>query len=330
MTVKIGICSTAHLHHAAYAPILASMDGVEFIGLTDEDEQRGRDAAANLNCDHREPEALLQTADGVVVCSTNADHAAWVDRAAAHGTHVLCEKPLATTTDAANAILETVTDAGIHLGVAMPLRFSEPIRSIRDALEADELGELRAISGTNRGEMPGSWFTDADAAGGGAIVDHTPHIVDVVHDLTGETVTEVYAESGTRFHDIDVEDVNVLSMELTDGTQFLLDGSWSRPDEWPTWGGATLEVLGRDGVVSADCFGQSLTYAGNTGDTDVEQIYWGRDPNEGLLVDFVDSIRADQPPTVTGREALQVVAVIEAAYESVETGQPISVDSITQ
>lgn len=326
MTVRIGICSTAHLHHAAYAPILAEMDGVEFLGVTDDNLARGRSAADALGCRYRKPEDLMAAADGVVVCSTNADHAAWVDRAADHGTHVLSEKPLAPTAAEASEIVDRAADAGIHLGVAMPLRFSEPIASAQTALQSGDLGTLRAISGTNRGEMPGGWFADPERAGGGAIIDHTPHIVDVVHALTGQEVAEVYARSGTRFHDIPVEDVNVLSMTLTDGTQFLLDGSWSRPDEWPTWGGATLELLGDDGVIAMDCFGQTLEYAGSRGDTDFETVYWGRDPNAGLLEDFVASVRNDRPPTIGGADAVHVVAVIDAAYRSVESGRPVTVE----
>ncbi|WP_225333194.1 Gfo/Idh/MocA family protein [Halomicrobium urmianum] len=323
---RVGICSTAHLHHAAYAPILQGMDGVEFLGVADGDEERGRSAAEALGCDYREPDELLDAADGVVVCSTNAAHREWIERAGERGTHVLSEKPLAPTVDEARAAVEAAEDAGIRLGVAMPLRFSEPIRRAEDALAAGELGDLYAISGTNRGEMPGGWFTDPEESGGGAIMDHTAHVVDVVHDLTEREVAEVYAESGSRFHDVPVEDVNVLSMTLEDGTQFLLDGSWSRPDEWPTWGGATLELQGRDGTMAVDCFGQTLEYVGSQGETDTETAFWGRDPNAGLIEDFVASLREGRDPEISGEEAVRIVAVIEAAYESVERGEPVSVE----
>ena len=326
MTVAIGICGAQHLHHEAYAPILQGMDGVEFLGITDDDPKRGREAADGLDCEFHESSDLLDAADGVVVCSTNADHTTWIERAGTHGTHVLSEKPLASTLDEARRAVEIADEAGIRLGVAMPLRFSEPIRRLRDALDSGDLGDLQAVSGTNRGQMPGGWFADPEQSGGGAIMDHTVHVVDVVHDLTDAEVTEVYAEAGTRFHDIAVEDVNVLSMELADGTQFLLDGSWSRPDEWPTWGGATLDLVGDAGAMSVDCFGQQLDYTGSQGDADYETVFWGADPNEGMLADFRDSLREDRHPETTGEEGVRAVAVVEAAYESVESGEPESVE----
>ena len=337
MTVAIGICGTQHLHHEAYVPILQEMDGVEFLGLTDVDGAwtaddvesatgRARAAAARLGCEFREPADLLDAADGAVICSTNADHVDWIERAGAHGTHVLSEKPLAPELDEARRAVEVADEAGVRLGVAMPLRFSEPVRRLADALDAGDLGELRAVSGTNRGQLPGGWFTDPEQSGGGAITDHTVHVVDVVHDLTDAEVVEVYAEAGTRFHDVSVEDVNVLSMELADGTQFLLDGSWSRPDEWPTWGGVTLDLVGDAGAMSVDCFGQQLDYTGSQGDTDYETIFWGADPNEGMLADFRDSLREGRYPETTGEEGMRAVAVVEAAYESVESGEPESVE----
>lgn len=330
MSVSIGLCSTAHPHYEAYAPVLADMDDVDFVGVTDEDAERGRAAAAELGCAYRPADELLTAADGVVVCSTNADHGRWIERAAEHGTDVLSEKPLATEYETARDIVETAADAGINLGVAMPVRFSEPIEEVAAALESGRLGRLHAISGTNRGKMPGGWFVDPNAAGGGAIVDHTAHVVDAVQALTGERVVEVYAESGTRFHDIPVEDVNLLSMRLRDGTQFTLDGSWSRPEKWPAWGGVTLDLVGTEGAVAVDCFAQTLDYVGSRGETDVEEAFWGADANEALLDDFVDSVRRDITPEVSGEAALHAVAVIEAAYKSVETGEPVAVDSGTQ
>jgi predicted dehydrogenase len=102
-------------------------------------------------------------------------------------------------------------------------------------------------------------------------MDHTVHIIDLVHRLTDTRVAEVYAETGTRFTDAAVEDVNVLSMELDDGTPFLLHGSWSKPDEWPSWGDASLEVTGTENVLELNCFAQRFEVV-----CDEDRILWGR------------------------------------------------------
>lgn len=321
MTVSLGILSTAHLHSNAYASVITGLDDAELVGVADSDEERGQAFAATHDTAFVNVDDLLDTVDGVIVCSTNADHARWVEVAADAGVDVLCEKPLAPVVEDAERIVTTCEAADVRLGVAMPLRFSHPAREARERLVAGDLGEVRAISGTNRGKMPDGWFADPEASGGGAVMDHTVHIVDLVHWLTGERVSEVYAETATRMHDVPVEDINVLSMELTDGTQFSLDGSWSKPEQWDFWGDATVELVGDDAVLSVDCFDQTFKHTCDS----VESVYWGTDPNEGLIADFVDAIRDDRPPEIPGADGVDAVRVVAAAYDSAERGEPVMV-----
>lgn len=325
-TVRIGIFSTAHLHSEAYAAELAELENAELIGVADEKSDRGQSFAASQEISYLPEEELLDLVDGAIVCSTNANHGRWVRQAAYAGVHVLAEKPLAPTTAEAQNIVETAERENIHLGVAMPLRFSEPVLRAKQRLDADELGSVQAIIGTNRGQMPGGWFVDSDESGGGAVMDHTVHIVDLVHWLTGERVSEVYAETGTKFHDIPVEDVNVLSMTLSDGTQFSLDGSWSRPDSWDFWGDATVSFIGTEATIEVDCFAQKLKHTDDTEEPGIQSVYWGTDPNNGLIEDFVDAVRTDRPPEISGEEGVAAVSVVEAAYESAEHGEPVEVE----
>jgi predicted dehydrogenase len=328
VTVSIGVLSAAHVHSDDYAAQLAERTDVEFAGIVDEDPERGRETAERHGTEYvAVVDAFLERIDAGVVCSPNVDHREWIDRAAAAGVDVLCEKPLATTVENAKAVVGRWRSANIRIGVAMPLRFCEPARRAKATLEAGRIGSVRSISGTNRGKMPGGWFTDPDLSGGGAVVDHTAHIVDLVAYLTGETVTEVYAEVETRFHDIPVEDVNVLSMELSDGTPFLLDGSWSKPDSWHTWGDATIELTGSDGTIAVDYTDQSVVHTPASGsDAGVNRVFHGTDTTEALIGDFVGAVRNDREPMTTPDEGLEAVAVVEAAYESAETGEPVTVD----
>ena len=325
--LAVGICSTAHVHTDSYAGILTGMEGVHLVGITDTDADRGTAAAERHGTEFVSSDDLLASVDAAVVCSINAHHLDWVRRCATAGVDILCEKPLAPTVEEARETVEVVNDAGIELGVAMPLRFSPPVQRASDAFDAGDVGEVHSISGTNRGKLPGGWFTDPDAAGGGAVMDHSVHLVDLVHHLTGERVAEVYCLSGTRFHDVPVDDVNVLSMELTDGTQFLLDGSWSRPEEWHFWGDAALELVGDDGTVAVDCFGQTLTHTADEGElSGANTVFWGDDPDAGLIADFVDAVRNERSPAVTPEEGLDAVRVVAAAYRSHRIGEPVTVD----
>ncbi|WP_276256371.1 Gfo/Idh/MocA family protein [Halomontanus rarus] len=326
--VPMGILSAAHVHTDAYAGVLADREDVSFVGVTDEDADRGREAAERHGTEYvADADDLLERIDAAVICAANVDHRAWFERAGAAGVDVLCEKPLAPTVEDARAIVDTWRESEIVAGITMPLRFCEPARRAKESLEAGEVGSIRSISGTNRGQMPGGWFVDPEASGGGAVMDHSVHIVDLVLHLTGEEVSEVYAEVDTRFHDIAVDDVNVLSMELADGTPFFLDGSWSKPDSWHTWGDATLEVTGSETTVAIDYTDQSLFHTVASGpDAGVHTAFYGTDANAELIDDFVDSVREGRDPLVTPADGLKAVAVIEAAYESARTGEPIDVD----
>jgi len=82
----------------------------------------------------------------------------------------------------------------------MPVRFSEPIRQAKAAVDEGKVGDLKAIVGTNilQQMAADTWFTDLERSGGGAIMDYTVHVVDLARWITGREVTEVYAEVGSQ------------------------------------------------------------------------------------------------------------------------------------
>jgi predicted dehydrogenase len=328
MSLDVGILSAAHVHTGAYAAELSDRADLSFVGVADEDERRGTACAARYETEYvADPNELLDRIDAGVICAPNASHRMWIDRAAAEGVHVLCEKPLAPTLEEASAIVDVWRESGVNVGVAMPLRFNEAAKRAKRALEDGEIGPIGAISGTNRGKMPGGWFVDPEQAGGGAVMDHTVHIVDLVEHLTGRSVAEVYAEIDTRFHEIPVEDVNVLSMSLSDGTPLLLDGSWSKPESWHTWGDATVEFVGSEGALAVDTTDQAVVHTVASGSqAGVHTVSHATDTSAALIADFVASVREDRDPMTTPEEGLRAVAVVEAAYESAERGEPVAVD----
>lgn len=325
---RIGILSPAHPHAGAYVTHLRQRTNAEFIGVS-ADDTRGLEPFAEEHPELVLPaEEILDQSDGVIICSTNTTHSRWIETAAASGVDILCEKPLAPTVEEAAHCVDVCDDAGVLLGVAMPLRFSPPVLRAKQQLEADAIGTLHSIVGTNRVTFPGrSWATDSDATGGGAVMDHTVHIVNLFRWLAGEEVADVYAELDTRFHDIDLEDTNVQSMRLTDGTICTHDGSWSRPDEWDTWGEASLKLLGSDGTIAVDVFGQTFKETRDSGESPgISAVHWGEDSNGPLVDDFVQAIRDGRHPRTAGTDGVREVAVIEAAYRSAERGERVSVE----
>jgi len=327
--MKIGILSFAHHHAEAYIQNLPLIPGVEIIGLADDDRQRGERMAWQFKARLFDSyEALLAARpDGVVICSENNTHRPLVEMAAGAKVHVLSEKPLATTLNDARAIVEACNRAGVKLMTAFPMRFSTPLLEVKARLDAGDLGQVYCFNATNQGQMPRKhrdWFVDKELAGGGAVMDHTVHLADLMRWYLGSEIVEVYAQTNHIFHadEVDVETGGLLMLTFANGVFATIDCSWNKPPYYPTWGGLTFELVTERGAVMVDAFKQNLTVYRH----DLQRpawAYWGSDANQAMLAEFVAALREDRPPRVTGMDGYRAVEATLAAYESAKSGQPV-------
>nr|PZN41135.1 MAG: gfo/Idh/MocA family oxidoreductase [Bacillota bacterium] len=323
--MRVAILSFAHMHAWSYAAAVKRNPEAELACIWDEDPDRGREAARRFGCPYVEDlEAALAPETGaVIVTAANAHHKDLALRAARAGKHILCEKPLATTLADGEAMIAAGKGAGVQLMTAFPCRYAPPVIRARAALQAGAIGEVLAIRATNRGRMPGGWFVQKELSGGGAVMDHTVHVVDLIRWLLGREVTSVYAEMATRFHDLEVEDCAILTMELEGGIFATLDPSWSRPPVYPTWGDVTMEFVGTRGTLWVDAFGQNLTLYNNRAQA-AQWIGFGADVDEAMVADFIRCARENRTPPITGEDGLRAMEVALLAYESAARGEPVS------
>ena len=329
--IKIGVLSFAHHHGEAYISNLRGMEGVELLGVTDDDSLRGQRIAAENHARyfHSYEDLFEAKPDGVIICTENNRHRTLVEMAASRGVHVLCEKPIATTLEDARAIVDACEKAGVLLMTAFPMRFSAPLLEIKAGLDRGDFGDIYCFNATNQGELPTkhrAWFVDPELAGGGAIMDHTVHLVDIMRWFTGSEVETMYARSNKVFHADEVEvETGALEMLTFENDVFAtIDASWSRPQYWPTWGGLTFEMVTQRGAVVVDAFRQNLNVYRHDWQRS-NWAYWGSDMNHAMMSDFADAIRENRPPWVTGVDGLRAVEATLAAYESDRTGQTVQV-----
>ncbi len=327
--MKIGILSFAHLHAEAYAHNLKALPGVELLGIADEDRARGEHFAGVYetrlfpSC-----EALLEAnPDGVIVCSENARHRPLVELSAQAGVPVMCEKPLATTLEDAQAMMEACERAGVILMTAFPMRFSAPLLEVKTLLDQGGLGRVYACNTVNQGQMPKryrDWFVDKELAGGGSVMDHTVHLADVLRWYLNSEVVEVYGQTNLIIHReaVDVETGGLVMLTFANGTFATIDCSWSRPLNYPTWGGLALDLIGERGVVSVDAFRQNLTAYDNRAEHPV-YLPWGSDADGAMLTEFVSAIREERAPRVTGYDGYKALEIALAVYRSAELGEPV-------
>jgi len=326
-TVKIGVLSFAHLHAMSYAQQLAQNPLIGFVGIAGSDLESAKHYATHFETTAFESdEALLDAPglDAVIICSENVHHRELTEKAAAAGKHVLCEKPLATTLADAEAMISTCKAAGVQLMTAFPCRYSPVMQRLKTIVDSGEAGEILAMRGTNRGRNPGGWFVDKALSGGGATIDHTVHVTDLMRWILKDEVKEVYAELSNGISHADFDDVGFLSLTFRRGVFATLDASWSRPKSFPTWGDVTLEIVTDRGTLSMDMFSQNLVlYSDRTGNVSWQN--WGGDMDGGMVGAFAEAIGAGLPVPITGEDGLRATEVALAAYRSSETLAPVQI-----
>jgi UDP-N-acetylglucosamine 3-dehydrogenase len=327
-SLRIALLSTAHVHTTDYADALRHVDGASLAAIWDDDNARGR-AFAQARGIPFLPDLDAPTAwdafDAVIIASENAKHAALCLAACRAGKHVLCEKPLATRGDDAAAMIAAAEHAGVLLATAFDMRHNLPAQAVKNAIDQGRLGEVLAIRATNHGQLPPGWFSDPALSGGGAVMGHTVHVVDLARWYLNDEPVEVYAEISDALYHAGVEDIAFLTITFRSGVVLTLDPSWSRPPSFPLWGDLTMEIAGTAGVISLDAFAQNVVkYPARTART--EWLPWSAEGKRSLLEDFVGAIRNGHAPAATGRDGARALAVALAAYASAKCGQPQPVE----
>ncbi|MEU4132515.1 Gfo/Idh/MocA family protein [Streptomyces wuyuanensis] len=336
--MKVALLSFAHVHAATYIRLLRDRSDIELI-VTDPDADpgdptRGKALADELGVTYRAgyDEALAERPRAVIVTSENARHRTLVELAAAAGAHILCEKPLATTENDARAMIDACERADVNLMTAYPVRFHPAFAALRHALSSGALGPLLSVHGTNNSSPPAlerPWFADPAFAGGGAIMDHTLHIADLLDVLLeGEQPTHVHAVANSLLtygtDGTEVESAGLLTLTYPRGLVATIDCSWSHPATHPTWGGLTLTCVGERALAEFDAFPPLLTGY----DTTQATTRWepaAIDLDAAMLESFLTAARTGQRAHPDGETGLRTLKTALAAYASLHTGQPATI-----
>lgn len=341
--IRIGLigCGKIGKTHAA---ALASLEEAEFVACCDADEGRARAMAAQYGVPQvfSDFEALFRSGavEAVCVCTPHPNHSAVVIAAAAAGVHALCEKPLTIDLDEANRMVEAADKAGIKFGGIFQRRFWPAAQRIRAAIDAGKLGTVTLGECAVRIWRPESYFAQDTwrgqwaTEGGGVLMNQAVHAIDLLQWYVGP-IREVFGRYNTFMHGayIDVEDTAVATLVGTSGTLATIQAASTYN---PTFGfrvaihgtsSATASVWERpEGVEGVN---DVWTIPGE----EAQQHDWQTSavPGPGFpsfhilqIRDFVQAVRDDRPPAVTGAEAKKALEIILAIYESSRTGRVVT------
>lgn len=323
--LRIGVVSFEHMHAQSYTQELVKYPEVTLVGIADENEKRGREMAATFKTNYyHEYESLLeQQLDGVVICTNNRNHAKVSIAAAKKGIHILVEKPFATTIADAHAMLEAAREANVQIMNAFPMRFNPNVIAAKKKIDAGLIGQVLTITSINHGKIPGGWFIDPALSGGGAVMDHTVHLGDLIRWFTGSEIKSVFCESGELLHHKGIDDTGLVMIELDNGVSATIDCSWAHHTNYPIWAQVDMQIIGTKGVIELKAFAQVL-HLDDQANQRFEDIGWNETGDEGLIKEFVQVCATGKTPLVTGLDGLRALEIALASYESSRTNEAVS------
>lgn len=259
--------------------------------------------------------------------------------------HVLVEKPMEVTPERAQRIIDACRENGVELGCIFQARTGRNVQLIRRALEAGRFGKLimagaqvpwfRSQDYYDSAGWRGTWKLD----GGGAMMNQSIHIIDLLCYLMGKPAT-VCGMTDTLTHKIEVEDTAAAVVRFQNHSMATIAASTScglgfsrRLEIYGECGSAVLEDdrLTRWSFVDERDQDEKIRRDGAQGDNlksghfDPKAI--GHEGHRCLIEDFTRAIRSGERPMIPGSEGIEAIKLICGIYESARTGRLYHFDS---
>jgi UDP-N-acetyl-2-amino-2-deoxyglucuronate dehydrogenase len=300
------------------------------------------DRAQKLAADHGVPafgsmDEMMTAAkpDVVTVVTESGNHADHVVALAPYGAHIIVEKPMALTLPDADRMIDACRHHKVKLFVMKQNRFNVPVVALKQALDAGRFGKL--IMGTVRVRWcrPQSYY-DQDswrgtwALDGGVLANQASHHVDLLEWLMGD-VQSVFAKGTTALAKIEAEDTAVAILKFKSGALGVIEATTAtRPKDLE----GSISILGEKGSVEIGGFAVNKMKAWafespEPIDADIFEKYSVNPPDvygfghHAYYNDAVSRIVNNMPPPVDGLMGRKSLELINAIYESIETGTEI-------
>lgn len=341
--LRVGLIGCGSIAQAVHLKILSRLRNVELIGIAEPDSIRRKQAQA------RAPKAAAVTnyhellemsaLQAVVICLPSELHAEAAKTATAKGKHVYLEKPMATSLTEAQSLIDVWKNAGTVGMIGFNYRFHPLYQAAKAQIESGKLGRLltiRSAFASHPHQVP-EWKRSR-TTGGGALLEHGSHHVDLIPFLTGERILKVFSEVHTGRSEADTAS---LHLHLTGGVIVQSIFSLNAVEE------DRMEIYGQSAKLALD---RHLSFHLQYREADlnfspaarllavlksvmpngylVRKILQPRkEPSYRLaLQHFVNAAIGNQPVKPDFDDAYRCLAVIEAAEKSARSGQVVAVE----
>jgi len=321
--IRVGIIGAGYIGNV-HAAILARDERVQVTAIHDLDHER----AAKLARAHDAHVAstateVIERCDAVYITTPNTQHVALTLAALDAGKHVFCEKPLATNIDDARSVFDHATNKSARslCQVGHNRRFAPVYSSLKQLLAETHVAHSAHVK-MNRGELLNPVWTGDSSVTGGFLYETPIHMFDMMRFLFGEVETIVALGSRHEYKEID--DFSVL-LKFASGFHATLataaDASWLFPFERVEvfCHHATLVTREMESLII------STNLQGHLTEQSMQQL--PREEKWGYVQEdraFIDAIVNRTPSLVTAFDGLMSVALAHAVYESIDSGEAVT------
>ena len=313
------------------APAIVASSNGRLSGVFDPDRAAMRRVASASRGEgwtpeeHESLESLLgdPSIRAVYVATPNHLHRSIVQACAKAGKAVLCEKPMATNFEDAEAMILACEAGGVPYATAFDQRFHRAHRKLQAMVADGALGTITQARIHYACWLPvdwsgDNWRIDPARAGGGAMIDLAPHGVDLLEVLLGDEWSELSAMTQRKVHNYAVDDGAILAGRFRGGGLATLHVAYNCPERFPR---RTLELIGTKAMaIATNTMGQ--TPGGRVALIDAKsgersELLFSEDPDQSPFVAqveaFAESVLSGSSFPFPGRRDLRNFALLETA-----------------
>ncbi len=338
--VGVGLVGSQFIS-SIHAEALKTVSEAEIIAVMSPTKGNAKEFAAKHGIPHHftnlDEMLSMEEIDMIVIGAPNSLHCEIALKGAKAGKHIVVEKPLCMNLAEADLMIDTCKKANVKLMYAEELCFTPKYVRLKALLDEGALGRPVLLKQSEKHDGPhADHFWDVEKSGGGVTMDMGCHAIEFFRWMNGrKPIKSVYAQMTTSVHkDKTIGDDNaIIILEFENDVIAIAEESWTK------LGGMDdrAEIHGSEGVAYADVLqgnsiqtyskkgvGYAVEKAGNTKGwsfTMYEEIWNYGFPQE--FAHFVDCVKNDKKPAVTGEDGRAVLEVIFAAYESAGTHKKV-------
>lgn len=266
--------------------------------------------------------------DAVYIATPNATHGQYAIAAAESGKHVICEKPLETTVQDAQEVIDACEAAGVTLMTAYRLQLEPSLRRTRELIDDGVIGDVVQIHAGFSNPLldhagPDTWRLDPDLAGGGVLVDLGVYPLNTIRFLLecDPTVVTAYTYSVDEAF-ADVDEHVAFQLEFPDAVTASCTASYN------SHAASGLRAIGTEGMVSVSSpFGGVVPHDIYVECGDVGMEYRGA-PSDEVVEEFDYfgyCVLTGTDPEPDGVDSLRDIVTVDATYEAAESGRSVEI-----